>query len=278
MKNYLNFNYDLNSDDLTDVLDELPIWSAPFGLKLLENIKYKKNINVLDIGFGTGFPLTELAMRLGSSSVVYGIDPWEAGIKRAQKKINQYEINNIKILNSVCEKIPLPDNSIDLITSNNGLNNVSDLRQSLNECSRVIKQNGQFVQTVNLNKTMFEFYDVFEAVLKEMNLLSEIEKMHEHIYKKRKPLNEYLRLIENAGFKINNVIEDKFEYKFVDGTAMLNHFFIKLAFLEPWAEIVPAHLREKVFSNIESVINTQSADEGFFKLSVPFVLIDSVKL
>lgn len=36
-----------------DGLDELCVWSAPFGLKLLEFVAYKKNITVLDIGFGT---------------------------------------------------------------------------------------------------------------------------------------------------------------------------------------------------------------------------------
>ena len=73
MKKYLTNNLDLNK--LVNVLDELPLWSAPFGLKLLDAIEYKPNISALDIGFGNGFPLTELAMRLGETSTVYGIDP-----------------------------------------------------------------------------------------------------------------------------------------------------------------------------------------------------------
>ena len=71
MKKYLNNQLDFSN--LVEVFDEIPIWAAPFGLKLLEFINYKLNISALDIGFGTGFPLTELAMRLGESSIVYGI-------------------------------------------------------------------------------------------------------------------------------------------------------------------------------------------------------------
>ena len=103
MKKYLSNNFDLTR--LINVFDELPFWSAPFGLKLLEYVDYKPNITAIDIGFGTGFPLTELAMRLGSSSTVYGIEPWKEAIVRTNKKIEYYEINNIKIIEGVAESI-----------------------------------------------------------------------------------------------------------------------------------------------------------------------------
>ncbi len=41
MKKYLNNNFD--SVKLINVFDELPIWSAPFGLKLLDAVEYKPN-------------------------------------------------------------------------------------------------------------------------------------------------------------------------------------------------------------------------------------------
>ena len=56
--------------DLTDpatvaLYDELPIWSAPFGLPLLDAVELRPGLTVLDVGCGTGFPLLELAERLG---------------------------------------------------------------------------------------------------------------------------------------------------------------------------------------------------------------------
>ena len=41
--------------------DDLPLWSAPFGLTLLDTVRMKKHINVLDLGSGSGFPMLELA-------------------------------------------------------------------------------------------------------------------------------------------------------------------------------------------------------------------------
>ena len=57
------------------IYDELPLWSAPFGLPLLDTIRLRKGINILDIGSGAGFPLLEIAERSGKTAVVYGIDP-----------------------------------------------------------------------------------------------------------------------------------------------------------------------------------------------------------
>ncbi|MBN1577163.1 MAG: hypothetical protein JW913_11460 [Chitinispirillaceae bacterium] len=75
MRPYLQPRFDFAL--LPDLCDELPFWSAPFGLKLLDLIEYRRNITALDIGFGCGFPLIELAMRLGPTCTVYGIDPWD---------------------------------------------------------------------------------------------------------------------------------------------------------------------------------------------------------
>jgi SAM-dependent methyltransferase len=79
---YLNFD----SPENVQFFDELPLWSAPFGVRLFEQIHLRKNITAVDIGSGAGFPLTELAIRLGKSCTVYGIDPWEAAIVRAARQ------------------------------------------------------------------------------------------------------------------------------------------------------------------------------------------------
>ena len=109
MDNYLKTKYDLNDKETVSVIDELPFWSAPFGLKLLEKINYKKNITALDIGSGLGFPLLEIAMRLGNTCKLYGIDPWEAAVERIKTKIRIYGITNVEMIIGVAEKIPLPE-------------------------------------------------------------------------------------------------------------------------------------------------------------------------
>jgi arsenite methyltransferase len=270
---YLN----LDSPENVRVFDELPLWSAPFGLRLLQQIRLKKNIVALDIGFGAGFPLTELSMRLGKSCTVYGIDPWEAAIIRTEEKLKHFGITHVKIMHGVAEEIPLEDASVDLIVSNNGINNVSDLKKVLSECSRVMKISGQFVLSVNLDTTMVEFYSAMENVLMEMRMEKEIINIREHIYSKRKPLHELTSLLEQNGFAVRNIVEDQFDYQFTDGTTLLQHFFIRLAFLPSWKNIVPPGRQVEVFKRIETSLNEQAESTGQCRLSVPFVIINCEK-
>lgn len=276
MKNYLQNNFNIKK--LADVLDEVPFWSAPFGLKLLNYVDYRRNISALDIGFGTGFPLTELAMRLGVSSTVYGIDPWKIAQERTKKKINLWGIPNIKIIDASAESIPLENGSIDLITSNNGINNISDIEKVISECSRIIKPGGQFIQTMNTDKTMIEFYDELREVLNDLKLFGEIQSMERHIYEKRRPVDEIISILKRYNFSVQNIEQDEFCYKFADGTAMLNHFFIKLAFMDSWIEILPPDKTEMIFDEVEKRMNKLAEANGYFKLTIPFVTINAIKI
>jgi arsenite methyltransferase len=275
LKKYLSDKIDLTG--AIDVFDEVPLWSAPFGLKILEYIEYKPNISVIDIGFGAGFPLTEIALRLGNGSKVYGIDPWKEAIERVNRKIFYYQIRNIELFEGVAENIPLKDNSIDLIVSNNGLNNVQDLEKSLSECYRIMKKGGQFVMTVNLEHSMFEFYNQLEIVLKEMKLDDEIEKMHQHITHKRKPLDELVKLINKHGFAIKDLEHDQFDYRFAHANALFSHYFIRLAFMDSWIEFLPSSKLGLIFDKVEKRLDALAKAHGVVKLSIPFVVINSTK-
>jgi ubiquinone/menaquinone biosynthesis C-methylase UbiE len=266
----------IDISSITDFYDELPFWSAPFGLKLLEKVNYRKSITALDIGFGAGFPLVELAERLGNTSHIYGIDPWKDASAKVNRKTGYFGIHNITLIEGVAESIPLEKDSVDLIVSNNGINNVSDINKVFSECSRILKNNGQFVMTMNLDKSMFEFYSVLEQVLLENGMENEVRAMHGHIYEKRKPLEEMTFLLRQNGFVIGDMELSQFNYRFADGTAMLEHHFIRLAFMESWMKLLPASEAESIFSRVELLLNRQAEISGGLNLSIPFVLINSI--
>jgi len=274
MTEYLRAQYDLNDPNCISVIDDLPLWSAPFGMKLLDKVRYKKNINVLDIGFGYGFPLVEIAMRLGRSSKVYGIDPSKAAIERTRLKLKSADVQNAELIEGIAEAMPFKDDFFDLIVSNNGLNNIQDLNKVLAECNRVSKISAQFVFTFNTDTTFVKFYNVFREVLKERGLLECEGRINAHIYSKRRPISEFKDLLSAKGFLIRAIDEDEFAYHFSDGTSMFNHFFIKLAFMEAWKEIVPLNFQDEVFSRIEDKINRITERDPGFDMRVPFITID----
>ena len=278
MTHFIKTKYDLNSAELVSVIDELSLWAAPFGLRLLEMMKIRKNISVLDIGSGLGFPLLEIAMRLGDSCKVYGIDPWEAATARVKSKIEIYGIKNAELFTGFAENIPLPDKSIDLIISNNGINNVEDQEKVFSECRRISRSGAQLIFNFNLEDTMIEFYSVLKDILNESGMLNELEKMKQHIYSKRKPAEEVICLVEKNGFTVNEVKHDSFQFRYADGSSMFNHFLIRLAFLNSWQELVPEAKQKEIFEEAEKKLNSIAENEGELKLRVPFVTVDAVRL
>jgi arsenite methyltransferase len=278
MTQYLRAQYNLNDPACASIIDDLPFWSAPFGIKLLDAVRYKKNISALDIGFGFGFPLVELAMRLGPSSKVFGIDPWKVGIERTRLKLTYADVHNAELIEGVAESMPFENNCFELIISNNGLNNVQDLSKVLLECNRVSKMNAQFVFTFNTNRTFIEFYDVFRETLREHGLRECEEKIDAHICAKRKPLSEFKETLSMSGFRIDKIHEDEFMYRFSDGTAMLNYFPLKVGFMGAWKEIVPITLQDKIFRRLEEKMNALAEKAQGFCMRVPFVTIDCEKI
>ena len=256
------------------IYDELPLWSAPFGLTLLDTIRLKKGINILDIGSGGGFPLLEIAERAGKTAVVYGIDPSNDSIKMISEKIELKGISNAFITKGVAEELPFPDHFFGLIIANNGINNVKDERRVLAECFRVLSDQGQMVLTMNLPHTLVEFYELFEQVLSERGLVDEVRKLKAHIHTKRKSVEYWKETIEKAGFTFRSIIVDGFKMRFADGTAFLGHYFIRTAFGKPWLEITGD---PEIYHAVEDKLNRLATSTGEITMSVPYACFDCFK-
>jgi arsenite methyltransferase len=252
------------------IYDELPLWSAPFGLILLDMIRIRKNMNILDIGSGGGFPMLEIAERAGSSCKVSGIDPSPDSVEMIRKKIGLKQITNAEIFQEHAEKIPFPDNHFHLVVANNGLNNVADVSQVLAECFRVCKKGAQVVLTMNLPHTMIEFYDQLERIFTEKEDFQAIDQMHKHIHEKRKSVEFWKNQFLNAGFLVHDVIIDGFKMHYSNGSAFLNHYFIKTAFQPSWEQFAT----ESDLAEAEKRMNGMASDSGEFNISIPFVCFD----
>jgi len=124
---------------------------------------------------------------------------------------------------------------------------------------------------------MFEFYQEFEDVLSSLGMTKEITLIHQHIARKRPPIDDILGKLKIHRFIIKDLEYDQFNYKFANGTAMLNHYFIRLAFMDSWIKLLPKDNVETVFDLIEQHLNEKSKILGGLNLSIPFVLINAIK-
>ncbi len=278
MTDYLKYTFDADDHELVSVTDELSLWSAPFGMELLNTVRLRSHVDVLDIGCGMGFPLLEIAERLGPGSRVIGLDPWQPALSRARMKIRRFGIEQADVVAGRAERMPFGDGLFDLLVSNNGINNVDDVRQSLAECRRVARPGAQFVMTYNLNGTMRAWYDILEAVFMELGLGDKVKDVHDHIARKRMPVEHMGAHLTEAMFHVEGVVQREFNIDFANSMALFNHHLIKHWFLGSWKEIIPAERRESVFRMAERKIDEVCRMAGHFRLKIPYVTIDATAL
>ncbi len=271
MKSYLEKYFDYKTSEIALTYDDLPLWSSIPGNLLLENIQYGNNKTIVDIGFGTGFPIIPLASRFGSSCKLYGIDLWESAIKQTEQKLKIRAINNVELLHANASKIPLNDKTIDIVTSNLGINNFQQPKAVISECYRILKPNGSLFLTSNLIGTFQEFYHEFEQTAVELNLDSVITGLQTHI--NTRTTNDNLdELFASVGFLIADTKRLTYSLKYSDGTAFLNDYFTIMCFLPAWKELIPNHQLVEFFDILESKLNKLSLENGGLQLSVPIVM------
>ncbi len=274
MADYFLRSFDWNDPTLVALYDEVPLWSAPFGTLLLDRLRLRPNQSVLDLGCGPGFPLIELAQRLGGSCRVFGVDPWGAALARARQRITRLQVAHVHVIQGNGLALPLSSASIDLIVSNLGLNNFASPSGALAEAARVARPGARIALTTNLRGHMAEFYAVYEQVLHELGQPELIDRLREHINHRATALGTQ-RLLEIAGFRVRRIDEQALILRYLDGTAFFNHTFIQMAFMEAWRGVLPDSLEDEVFAELETRLNRLANRQGELALTVPMAYIEA---
>ncbi|HKQ60545.1 MAG TPA: methyltransferase domain-containing protein [Candidatus Polarisedimenticolaceae bacterium] len=273
--NYLE-DIDLNSPDFGELYDELPLWSAPFGLALLDRIPVKPGQTILDVGAGTGFLTIELAQRCGPSAKVIAVDPWKAATNRLRRKVEHLGLANVVVLEQDAATLDLPAASVDVVVSNLGVNNFDNAAAVLRECFRVAKPNAKLLLTTNLVGHMAEFYEVYRATLVALGQRDRLEALDAHVHH-RATVDSVTRMLADSGFEAVEVSTDSFRMRFADGSALLRHYFIRLGFVSGWKSVPAAGAVEQTFEALERNLNARAAERGELSLTIPLACFESCK-
>ncbi|HUQ95794.1 MAG TPA: arsenite methyltransferase [Bryobacteraceae bacterium] len=99
---------------------------------------------VLDLGSGGGLDVLLSAKRVGPTGKVYGLDMTDEMLALARENQRKSGVANVEFLKGEIERIPLPDNSVDVIISNCVINLSANKDKVLQESFRVLKPGGRF--------------------------------------------------------------------------------------------------------------------------------------
>ena len=275
MTDYLDREpWDPARPDVVAAFDELPLWSAMAGLVLLEHLPLVRGARVLDVGCGTGFPLLELAQRLGRPATVHGLDRWAVALQRARFKAGVTGVANSTLTRGDGAAMPFREAQFDLVVSNLGINNFADPDAVFRESRRVLRRGGRLALTTNVEGHMAELYAVFEAVLAERGRAGPLEALRRHVAY-RGTATSIAERLGNAEFRLARAVERNFPMRFADGSALFRHYFIRLGFLDGWRGVVAGEEEREVFAALEDGLNRRAAERGELALTVPLTYVEA---
>lgn len=172
-----------------------------------------KGDSVLDLGSGAGNDCFVARAIVGETGKVTGIDFTDAMIEKA--KINNAKLGfaNVEFIQGDIEKMPLPDNSFDVVVSNCVLNLVPDKEKAFAEMYRVLKPGGHFC--------------VSDVVIKgELpSALRKDAEMYAGCVSGAIGMDEYLEIINKEGF--NDTIIHKEKVITIPGDVLANYLSLE---------------------------------------------------
>ncbi len=153
----------------------------------------KEGDTVVDLGSGAGNDVFVARAIVGNKGKVIGIDMTEEMIEKANRNNSWLGYSNVEFRFGDIENIPLENSIADVVVSNCVLNLVPDKQKAFAEIYRILKPGGHFC--------------VSDIVIKgelPINLKKSAE-MYAGCVAGAVQQEEYLKIIDNAGFK-NSII------------------------------------------------------------------------
>ena len=99
--------------------------------------------SIVDLGCGPGFMTSELSPAVGEAGVVYGIDPSQEMLSKAEGRCQG--LTNVRLIEGSANAIPAADGQIDGVVSVQVFEYVEDVPAALREVRRVLKPGGRVV-------------------------------------------------------------------------------------------------------------------------------------
>ena len=105
--------------------------------------KIKEGDVVLDLGCGAGFDCFLASKKVGKGGKVIGVDMTEEMIKKARLNAEKMAIKNVEFVLAEIERLPVKDDSVDVIITNCVINLTPDKTETFREAHRVLKKGGK---------------------------------------------------------------------------------------------------------------------------------------
>ena len=122
---------------------ERDTWLHP--QQVLDALRLRPGLNVVDFGSGPGYFTLPIAQRVGPGGTVFALDVEPAMLEALEQRAQAAAVSNIAAILTDAQSIPLPDETADRALLSLVLHEVPDRSPLLAEVRRLLKPQGTLV-------------------------------------------------------------------------------------------------------------------------------------
>jgi len=149
--------------------------------QIIDELNIKEGDNIIDFGSGGGFYTNKFAEKVGETGKIYAIDNNKDLLDYVQKKSKS---NNIESILYSGEKLPIKENSINLIFMRNVTHHLKKRTAFFTGLSHFLTQKGKIAIIDYKKGKLFSFHGLFGHYVKQEKIEAEMLEAGFNVLKK----------------------------------------------------------------------------------------------
>ncbi len=164
--------------------------------EIIEALGLSPGMNIIDLGSGGGYYTLRFAEIVGKTGRVYAVDTEGDNLAYIKNKARERGMDNVEVVHSAGDDVPLSDRMVDLIYSRNAYHHLTSRPEYFRRLRRLLKPRGR-VALVDYDGrgSRFSFHRLFGHYTTRETVVDEMQKADYRLIEEHPILSQQFFLV-----------------------------------------------------------------------------------